>query len=314
MEQKSKKALPYLEILKYFNYWMSNRIKYSISGYYFNIKRPNLGSYAIDDASFANCRSIMSYLLQDSLIHEGCRLMFKSQAGDCGPQSMFLSIALKRNALINNEYRMYFSEFDFGESNHAFLALIPRSSNTLAHIKDSQKASLFLGDMFSRDVIMLDPWLNEIFLSPSMNCNPISSIIDQVPGLDIENLGQIKVELINLNINFRDVEPAGNFKGVYKEILDSELRKLINGVKVLEKDFEDKDFNLMLRRSCVSSENIEITKFLIHTHEHFGVNVFAKGAASGSALDIARGKGNTPAVKLLEYYEDILSQQGKARA
>lgn len=63
---------------------------------------------------------------------------------------------------------------------------------------------------------------------------------------------------------------------------------------------QTENYNLMLRQSCFDATCLDLTRYLVTHRFSLKLDLNAKGAKSGSALEIAKNKGNAQAKQLLK--------------
>ncbi len=74
-------------------------------------------------------------------------------------------------------------------------------------------------------------------------------------------------------------------------------------IESIVKAFQERDFNLLLRLSSISVKYLELLQFLLENQRYLPIDIHSAGASSGSAMDIARTRGNAKAIEFLTPYQ-----------
>ncbi|MDP1879920.1 MAG: Fic family protein [Parachlamydiaceae bacterium] len=81
-----------------------------------------------------------------------------------------------------------------------------------------------------------------------------------------------------------------------------ELKNLTNNHKTVQKLFDERNFNLLLRQSASNSITLDLLEFLLANATTLPIDIFSRGEKFGNALDIAKKYENLQGIALLEKY------------
>jgi len=286
----------FLHFIKHRMAWVSEKVEYSVSGSINNIVREGLENYKPITAHDARYQILRDQLDKFEFI-PAFQTILKTKIGDCNEQSLFLGMTLKKSPMIDTNY-VIFKAHTLNTVEHTFLILIPRNAELLKNhpelknITSDKNGAFFLKN--KEHLIIADTWRKIIYNKNIDACTHPLDFKSSIPFSEME------FELQNIDVCYLDLQ--SKFLDFYKPIIINKLLSLAKDISSLKIAIEKQDYNLALRKACVSSKHIEIVKILLENKELLGVNILSKGTKSGDALKIATDFKNTKAEVMLNVY------------
>lgn len=144
---------------------------------------------------------------------------------------------------------------------------------------------------------------------------------DQIPYFEASrafrtesDIPEFRVDPVNHFAATRALENTKIFKLPYKKaskpiptkeqaltVLGRLLADIYPTVASFHQSLKDKNVNLLLRQASAEQSYIHVIDFLLRNRTALEVDTRARGATSGTALDVAKKKDNQEAIKALEY-------------